>query len=200
MRHRIKGRILGRTGTHRRAMFRNMAASLIRTLGEFAADDRKKPKVAGRIITTVPKAKELRPFVERLVTIAKSALPHEERAEEFATSAERNSPEWKSWRESDRWQKWNAAIAPAVTARRRAFAQLRDKEAVSLLFSVVAPRFKDRQGGYLRIVRIAERRLGDGGEQAIVEFVGVRDRPSRSRKAPEVVGASSAAEPATADA
>lgn len=193
MRHRIKGRILGRTGTHRKAMFSNMAASLIRTLGEFDADDRRKPKVQGRIITTVPKAKELRPFVEKLITIAKNALPHEKQAAEFATTAERNTPEWKKWRQSDQWQKWNAAMAPAVTGRRRAFAALRDKEAVSILFEKVAPRFTEREGGYLRIVRIATRRLGDSGEQALVEFVGERDRASRSRKGPVV-------EPAQADA
>jgi large subunit ribosomal protein L17 len=85
-------------------------------------------------------------------------------------------------------------MAPAVAARRRAFALLRDKEAVALLFDTVAPRFRDRNGGYLRIVRIAERRLGDAGEQALVEFVGERDRASRTRKAPVVV------EPAQAEA
>lgn len=187
MRHRIKGRRLGRTGTHRRAMYKNMAASLFRTLGEFEPDDKKAPKVQGRIVTTVAKAKELRPFVEKLITLAKKSLPYEEQAAQFATSAERNSTEWKNWREGDGWQKWSKAKAPAVAARRRAFAALRDKEAVSLLFDTVAPRFADRQGGYLRIVRIAARRLGDAGEQALVEFVGVHDRAKRSKSAPLVV-------------
>ena len=62
MRHRMRGRKLGRSRSHRRAMLRNMACSLIRTL-EQNEDDPTRAKVAGRIVTTVPKAKELRPFV-----------------------------------------------------------------------------------------------------------------------------------------
>ena len=175
MRHRMRGRTLGRNASHRRAMFRNMAASFIRTLrpGE---DDPNKPKAQGRIITTVAKAKELRPFVEKLVTIARKALGHEQSAAAFATKAKRNSSEWKTWRESDTYHKWNQAIAPAVTYRRRAFSLLRDKLAVQILFDEVAKRFEARNGGYTRIVRIATRRLGDGGSQALIEFVGVHDR------------------------
>ncbi|MCA9074375.1 MAG: 50S ribosomal protein L17 [Planctomycetaceae bacterium] len=186
MRHRVKGRKLGRNASHRHAMYRNMASSLIRTV---RVDDKDpdRPKVAGRIVTTVPKAKELRPYVERLVTMARKAAVHQEAAEEFATSAERNSTEWKQWRTSDRWQKWNQAIAPAVALRRRAFALLRDKEALDILFDELAERFQDRPGGYTRVVRLAQRRLGDAGEQALIEFVGERDRVRRKREAPVVV-------------
>src|SRR5579872_2081059 len=100
MRHRMRGRTLGRNAPHRRAMFRNMAASFIRTVrpGE---DDKNKPKAEGRIVTTVAKAKELRPFIERLVTIARKALVHEHNAGPFATKAKRNSDEWNKWRESE---------------------------------------------------------------------------------------------------
>ncbi|MCA9025928.1 MAG: 50S ribosomal protein L17 [Planctomycetaceae bacterium] len=186
MRHRVKGRKLGRNASHRHAMFRNMASSLIRTV-RVEDGDPNSPKVAGRIVTTVPKAKELRPYVERLVTMARKAATHQEAADEFSTTAERNSPEWKQWRTSDQWQKWNQAIAPAVALRRRAFALLRDEEALDILFDELAERFQDRPGGYTRIVRLAQRRLGDAGEQALIEFVGERDRVRKKRSAPVVV-------------
>lgn len=185
MRHRVRGRTLGRNASHRHAMFRNMAVSLITSVrpgeGEGA------PKVAGRVITTLEKAKELRPIVEKLVTLARKSLAHEAAAKEFATTAERNSDAWKKWRQSDEWQKWVKAIAPAVALRRRAFAELRDKQAVEILFADLGPRFADRQGGYTRIVRLAEFRLGDAGRKALIEFVGENDRvKQRTRQAPVV--------------
>lgn len=196
MRHRLRGRKLGRNHSHRKAMLRNMAASFIRT-ARVEEDEPDAPRVPGRIVTTVAKAKELRPFVERLVTLAKKAGPHEERAAEFATDAERNSTEWKAWRDSDRWQKWNQAIAPAVACRRRAFALLRDAEAVEVLFDDLAERFRERPGGYTRIVQLAQVRLGDGGKQALIEFVGERDREKRKRAAPVVVPSGAKAPAAT---
>jgi len=196
MRHRIKGRTLGRNSSHRKAMFMNMAASFIRTLrpGE---DDPNKPKVEGRIITTVAKAKELRPFIERLVTIARKAQSHELEAAKFATTAARNSSEWKSWRESDKYGQWNQAIAPAVNYRRKAFALLRDKLAVQILFDELAKRFESRDGGYTRIVRITGHRLGDAGPRALIEFVGVHDRV-KQRRARTVPTAAPAVETAAA--
>jgi large subunit ribosomal protein L17 len=129
------------------------------------------------------KAKEVRPLVEKCVTIARRSLMHIENARQFSTDAERNSPEWKQWRSSDQWQKWCAAIAPSVAARRRALQLLGDKQAVQILFDEIAPRFADRHGGYTRVLRLAKPRLGDAGLQAIIEFVGVRDRETvRSEK------------------
>ena len=117
MRHRKAGNRLARTTSHRIAMTRNMAASLIEH---------------ERIVTTLPKAKNLRPFVEKLVTLSKESTVHR---------------------------------------RRLAFARLRDKDAVSKLFDVLGPRFKDRPGGYTRILRLAKPRLGDNGQRALIEFV-----------------------------
>lgn len=185
MRHRIKGRILGRNASHRRAMWRNMASSLIKTV-RTDNEDKTAPKVAGRITTTLPKAKELRPYLEKIITLAKKGVAAEEAARPLGTTAARNTAEWKAWRTSDQWQKWNAAIAPAVNARRKAFALLRDKEALEILFADLAKRFETRNGGYLRIVRLPKVRLGDAGQLALVEFVGQHDR-TKTRRAPAPV-------------
>ena len=103
------------------------------------------------------------------------------------TDAEKGSDAWQAWRKSDQWQQWSNAIAPAVALRRRAFAALRDDLAVSILFDELATRFADRQGGYLRIVRLATVRLGDGGAQAMIEFVGERDRVKAKKRTAPVV-------------
>lgn len=183
MRHRNKGRKLGRHPNHQRALLRNLASALFLTERDAELDDNK-PKIKGRIVTTLEKAKEVRPLVERCITIARRSLAASEAAKAHATDAERNSEAWRAWRKSDKYHNWNQAIAPAVAARRRAYALLGDKKAVRILFEEIAPRFADRPGGYTRILRLAKPRLGDAGTRAILEFVGVRDRQARAAQAP----------------
>jgi large subunit ribosomal protein L17 len=116
MRHKKSGRILGRKSSHRKAMYRNMAASLIEH---------------ETIRTTVPKAKELRRVVEPLITLAKK---------------------------------------DGVANRRLAFDRLRDKPSVGKLFNELGPRFKERPGGYLRILKTGHR-PGDAAPMAIVQLL-----------------------------
>ena len=175
MRHRRKGRKLGRNPSHQRALLRNLASALILTERD-SEGEANVPKVKGRIVTTLHKAKEVRPLVERCITIACRALPHKEAAAALETSAKRNSDSWRSWRNGDGWKEWNQAVAPVVAARRRAIRLLGDKKAVKILFEEIAPRFVDRPGGYTRIMQLAKPRLGDAGARAILEFVGKNDR------------------------
>jgi large subunit ribosomal protein L17 len=116
MRHGHAHRKLGRTTSHRTAMFANMAASLIKH---------------EQIVTTLPKAKELRPFVEKLVTLAKRGDLH---------------------------------------ARRIAISRVRDVEQVGKLFGTLGPRYAERNGGYIRVLK-AGFRFGDNAPLAVIEFV-----------------------------
>jgi len=127
MRHRKSGRKLGRNSSHRKAMYRNMAASLVHH---------------ETIKTTLPKAKELRRVVEPLITLAKE---------------------------------------DGVANRRLAFDRLRDKVAVGKLFTDLGPRFKERPGGYLRILKMGPR-PGDAAPMAIVQLV---DPPAAAEPAAE---------------
>ncbi|NOY40800.1 MAG: 50S ribosomal protein L17 [Planctomycetes bacterium] len=199
MRHRRKGRVLGRSPKHQRALLRSLASALLLTERD-AEFDENAPKVKGRIVTTVSKAKEVRPLVEKCITIARRSLAAQEAAVAHGTSAERGSQEWKSWRTSENWVAWNQAIAPAVAARRRCIQLLGDPQAVRILFDDIAPRFADRPGGYTRIIRLARPRLGDAGPQAILEFVGVRDRIAERSEKPSFEDDAPAGEEASAEA
>ncbi|MEQ8393641.1 50S ribosomal protein L17 [Thalassobaculum sp.] len=123
MRHGNSGRKLHRTSSHRQAMFKNMAAALIKH---------------EQIVTTLPKAKELRPVVEKMITLAKRGDLH---------------------------------------ARRLAYARLRDEAMTKKLFEVLAGRYKDRQGGYTRVLK-AGFRYGDAAAMAVIELVD-RDESAR---------------------
>ena len=116
MRHGNAHRKLGRTSAHRTAMFANMSASLIKH---------------EQIVTTLPKAKDLRPVVEKLITLGKRGDLH---------------------------------------ARRQAIAQMRDETQVQKLFATIGPRYKERNGGYIRILK-AGFRYGDNAPLAVIELV-----------------------------
>lgn len=188
MRHRKKGRVLGRSPAHRKALFRNMATALFLTERDADGLLDNQPKVPGRIVTTMAKAKEVRPIIERCISIAKRSMDSARAAEQYATTAERGSDAWKAWRKGDGWRQWVAARGPVVNARRRVIQMLGDKEAAKLVFDVVAPRFEDRPGGYTRIVRLAKPRLGDAGTRVILEFVGRNDRVRAEAQKPEFAG------------
>jgi large subunit ribosomal protein L17 len=191
MRHRRKGRVLGRSPSHQRALLRNLASALFLTERD-AEDDENQPKVKGRIVTTIQKAKEVKPLVERCITIALRSMPHAERAQAYSPPTDdtgeldRKSESFGAWRKSDDYAKWRHANAPVVNARRRVYTLLGDREATRICFTEVAPRFVSRKGGYTRVLRLAKPRLGDAGTRAILEFVGVRDRTQQKAQAPVV--------------
>jgi large subunit ribosomal protein L17 len=158
-------------------MLRNLASALFLTEREVDEDlDPNPPKVKGRVVTTLQKAKEVRPLVEKCITIARRTKSQQDAAEEHGTSADRNTDAWKQWRKSDKWRQWAQAMSPVVAARRKVIQLLGDKKAAKICFEVIAPRFADRNGGYTRILRLSKPRLGDAGIRAILEFVGVHDR------------------------
>lgn len=126
MRHRKKGRKLNRTHSHRKAMFANMAASLIEH---------------EQIVTTLPKAKELRSVVDKLITLGKRGDLH---------------------------------------ARRLVFSRIRDDDQTKKLMDVLGPRYKDRNGGYTRVLK-AGFRFGDNAPMAVIELVD-RDVDAKGKK------------------
>jgi large subunit ribosomal protein L17 len=136
MRHRVAHRKLGRVTEHRLALLRNQATALLRH---------------EHLTTTVPKAKELRPFVERLITIAKRSL-----AVEGAAA--------------------NGNGVKVLNARRLVMQDLQDRDVVGKLFDSIAPRFAERPGGYTRLLRLGFRR-GDSAEIAQVELIGSEYNP-----------------------
>jgi large subunit ribosomal protein L17 len=125
MYHGHKKRRFGRTHEHRKAMFMNMAQALIKH---------------EQIVTTLPKAKDLRPVVEKLVTLGKRGDLH---------------------------------------ARRQAIAQIQDVKLVGKLFETLGPRYRDRNGGYTRVLK-AGFRYGDNAPLAVIEFVD-RDESARGQ-------------------
>lgn len=184
MRHRRKSRVLGRNSSHRRSLLSNLASALFLTTSGIEGDGN--AKVSGRIVTTLEKAKEVRPLIEKCITLAKNSLPSLEEASKYATTAARGSEDYKRWRSSESWVSWCNARTPSVNAKRKAMSILRDKRATEALFTHVAPMFTERPGGYTRVVRLATPRLGDGGVRAIIELVGRNDKTRKASSKPVI--------------
>lgn len=123
MRHRIRGRRLGRTSEHRKALGRNLVTALFHH---------------GRIVTTAPKAKEYRSMAEKLITLGKQKTLHRVR---------------------------------------QAAAVLRDRAALDRLFNEIGPSFVDRPGGYTRIVKLSQPRLGDKASRVYFELINYEPKP-----------------------
>ncbi len=121
MKHRVAGKSLNRNTAHRAALRKNFTVSVIKH---------------ERVVTTLAKAKALRPFVEKMISLARS--------DDKATRLHRI---------------------------RRAISMLQDKTAVKKLFDEIGPRFANRAGGYTRILRLPDYRIGDGGDKALFELV-----------------------------
>jgi len=185
MRHRRRGRQLGRSSSHRKAMLKNMASSLFLTERDELATEihGNAPRVRRRITTTIQKAKEVRSIVEKCITLARKVQPAYGAANALLPESLREADKlnkqeeaYKVWRKSDDWQAWAAARAPIVNAQRKALQMLGSREAVDILFNDIAPALleenPDRVSGFTRILKIAKPRLGDNGTQAILEILG----------------------------
>lgn len=143
MRHRVAGRRLGRTSEHRVAMRRNLAQSLIEH---------------ETISTTIEKAKEIKPFVEKLITLAKKGkLEHRRRAISLLG---------------------NRAIVDYEDGQSK-----KQGTVVGKLFSEIGPRYLERPGGYTRIIRLSLRRLGDNGQLVLIQLLG-EDEPVKKERKP----------------
>jgi large subunit ribosomal protein L17 len=135
MKHKIAGKHLNRNSAHRKALRMNFAVSVIKH---------------ERVSTTLAKAKALRPFVEKMITLAKKGD------------------------DSDRLHRIRTAVS-----------YLQDKTAVKKLFDEIAPRFANRAGGYTRILRLPDHRVGDGSDRAIFELVDNNVLEQQIKKAEE---------------
>lgn len=142
MRHRIAGRHLSRTSSHRLAMRRNMAASLFEH---------------ETISTTIQKAKEIRGFAEKLITLAKKG-----------TLASR--------------RRAIAILNDRAIYKDEDGASVKSGTVIGKLFSELGPRYLDRPGGYTRIIRLSKRRLGDNGQVVLLQLVGSEEKPDSSKK------------------
>ena len=147
MRHLKRNKKFGRKGDHRNAMLANMAGSLIKH---------------GRITTTLPKAKAARPVVEKLITLGRKAIgaTKEENVHLRRLAAAKLRQQSRSLFRG----------TPTLTGKKQREQWRESEDVVHILFDKIAPGFKDRNGGYTRIVKLGQRQ-GDAAQEAILEFV-----------------------------
>ncbi|MGQ0628755.1 MAG: bL17 family ribosomal protein [Phycisphaerales bacterium] len=182
MRHGKAGYKLGRTTAHRLATLRNLACSLFEH---------------GQIVTTIPRAKAVQPFVEKIVTTAKQGTVHARRQVVAKLGWDRPGFEWmyapkgatesknadikkigdKAKQLADRASKYfDLPEASSVEVNR--YGEVRKApKIVKHIFDHVAPRFKERTGGYTRIIKLGRHRVGDAGELCVIQFVGAEEGP-----------------------
>ncbi|MEM8757622.1 MAG: 50S ribosomal protein L17 [Planctomycetota bacterium] len=178
MRHRKAGYKLNRTSSHRQAMLRNLAASLFEH---------------GQVVTTLPKAKAVQPFVEKVVTRAKRGDLHARRRVIAMLGRDRRAFDWR-YLPKDATDQEKASfetqtevaeqffdLPPAEQTERNRYGELRKApRLVRHIFENVAPRYAEREGGYTRIIKLGKHRLGDAAELVLIQFVGAEEGPEIS--------------------
>jgi large subunit ribosomal protein L17 len=175
MRHRRGGYRLGRTTAHRASTLRHIAAGLFEH---------------GQVVTTVPKAKAVQPMVEKIVTLAKRGDLHARRLVVAKLGGDRRGFDWlylpkgASDQEKEQVQKLRDHasqffdVPESSAVERNRYGELRTSpKLVRHIFEHVAPRFRDRPGGYTRIVKLGKARVGDGSELCVLQFVGAEEGP-----------------------
>jgi large subunit ribosomal protein L17 len=175
MRHRRGGYRLGRTTAHRASTLRNIAAGLFEH---------------GQITTTIPKAKAVQPMVEKIITLAKRGDLHARRAVIAKLGRDRLAFDWlylpKGATDQEKAavdaQRDRAAayfdVPDGAKVERNRYGELRKApKLVKHIFDNVAPRFRDRAGGYTRIVKLGKHRIGDASQLCVIQFVGAEDGP-----------------------
>lgn len=174
MRHRRGGYRLGRTTAHRASTLRNLAMGLLQH---------------GQITTTIPKAKCLQPFVEKIITDAKQGTLAARRRVIAKLGGDKMAFDWlylpkgasdqeKAAVDGLRTRTEKFFKVPTGVVERNRYGELRKSpKLVKHVFDNIAPRFKDRAGGYTRIVKLGKARIGDGGELCVIQFVGAEEGP-----------------------
>jgi large subunit ribosomal protein L17 len=179
MRHRRAGYKLGRTSSHRTATLRNLAAGLFEH---------------GQITTTLQRAKAVQPMVEKIVTLAKRGDMHARRLVAAKLGRDRQGFAWLTYgrfddeetakhfdglsqKQADAASKFFNVPGREMVKRDADNNLIRSPRLVKHIFENVAPRFKDRAGGYTRVVKLGKFRIGDAGELVVLQFVGAEDGP-----------------------